>query len=85
MTNLTKTIRTFNSEEEIISNLTKLGKVSISRFNQNDYGLIICMIINKTYIFDYKGDELYVENDTEIIKLFAEGNYYDLTPIKREE
>ena len=84
LTNLTKTIRTFNSEEEI-SEIAKLGKVSITRFNQDDNGLIICMIINKIYIFDYKGDELYVENDSEIIELFANVNYFDLTTIKREE
>ena len=80
-TKLEQTIRTF-TEEEKISDTIKLGKVSITRFNQNDNGLIICMIINKIYIFNYKGEELFVENSGEIIGLFN-GNYYDLTPIKR--
>ena len=78
---LLQTIRTFDNDEEI-SDTTNLGKVSITRFNQNDNGLIICMIINKIYIFNYKGEELYVENREEIIELFV-GKYYDLTPIKK--
>ena len=81
LTNLVKTIRIFN-EDEKISDTVKLGKVSITRFNQNDNGLIICMIINKIYIFNYKGEELFIENKEEILNLF-DGNYYDLTAIKR--
>ena len=81
LTNSLHIIRTFNEEEQI-SDPTKLGKVSITRFNQNDNGLIICIIINKIFIFNYKGEELFVENDSEIIAIFN-GNYYDLTAIKR--
>ena len=81
LNNLVKTVRTFN-DDEIITDVNKLAKVSITRFNQNDNGLIICMIITKIYIFNYKGDELYVEEDTNIINLFN-GIYYDLTAIKR--
>lgn len=59
--------------------MEKLNKISISRFPEDDYGLIICTINDAIYIFDYEGNKLFKE---EYNNHFS-GKYYTLVPIKR--
>ena len=82
LTNKIETIKSFNENEKITTQ-NYLEKITISRFNENDNGLIICIIINKIYIFAFNGEQLYEENNSDIINIF-QGNFYDLTPIKRD-
>ena len=80
LTNLIQNVRTFSSSEKINDQST-LSKVSVSKFGQNEKNVIISIIINKIYIFNYKGEKLYEEEDTTIINIFT-FDYYDLTPLK---
>ena len=80
LTNLIQNAKTFSSNEKINDQNT-LSKVSVSKFGQNEKNVIISIIINKIYIFNYKGEKLYEEVNTNIINIFT-FDYYDLTPLK---
>ena len=78
--NLVKSVKTFSNDEKI-SDQNTLTKVSVSTTGESEKNIFISIIINKIYIFNYKGELLYEESNTNIINLFT-NCCYDLTPIK---
>ena len=72
-------IKTFEDEEKI-SDTNKLSKVTISRFSD---GYIFCIIINKIYVFNVKGQLLFEETSNDIISLLT-GINFTLLPLKIE-
>ena len=61
-----------------------LSKITISRFNESDYGLIICLIIDKLYIFSHEGDSLYIEDNLNN-KYNIDSCCYSLITISRKD
>ena len=57
-----------------------LSKITISRFNENDYGLIIAIIFDRLYFFSPKGESLYIEDNLNN-KYNISSSLYSLTPI----
>ena len=74
---------TYFSEDLLINNHSQLDKVTISRFNETNYGYIISIINNIIYIFDYKGKML--KNDTTQIDKIKNGEYFTLIPIRKNK
>ena len=67
-----------------LTSLDKFSKVSISRFNENNYANIFAIIVNRIYIFNYEGVLVYEEEYIEINDLF-QGSYYDITLIEKND
>ena len=74
-------VKTFSDSEQITEK-NLLSKVVISRFDQSSDHIIVSLILNKIYIFNYKGEKLYEEEDSKIIKMLN-GTYFDLIPLKK--
>ena len=74
-------VKTFSSSEQITTS-SLLSKVAISRFDQSGDNIIVSLILNKIYIFNYKGEKLYEEEKSEIITMLN-GTYFDLIPLKK--
>ena len=76
-------VKNFTNDELI--EFQKLSKLSISIFResqtQDDSSIIISIINNKIYIFNYNGELLYEEKSQEIIDIIADSSYLDLTNI----
>jgi len=74
------TVLTFEEDEQIKDHKI-LSKTTISRFNSEDSGYIVCIINDKIFIFDGNGQVLY-KSDNKIPEL--QGLYYTLVPIKKD-
>ena len=83
--NLVISVKNFTDNEKIDTE-NELSKVSILRFSETelDNNIIICIVINKIYILNSDGGLLYEEKQTSTINKLV-GEYYDLTPINRDE
>ncbi len=83
MKNLVSNILNFTNSEKL--NEDNLASVTISKFDEiNDNGIILCIIINKIYIFNYDGKLLYTESKNNI-KNKLSSRYFSLIPIKRND
>jgi hypothetical protein len=80
MKNLVLNVFNFTGNDKIDEN--NLSKTTILRFDDDDNGIIICLIINKIYIFNPEGTLLYIEQNT-IINNKLNSILFTLTPIKR--
>ena len=80
LTEKIKSVLNFTEDDDQIKDQDELSKTTISRFSENDNGLIVSIIKDKIFIFSYKGDILYKSDD--IIEELK-GKYYTLVPIKK--
>ena len=79
ISNEIKKIENFTNEEQ--NNYpNNLQKLTISRFSENDYGYIICIINEKIYIFNWEGEKIKKISCNEL-----KGESYTIVPIKRQE
>ena len=80
---LVKNVLTFSGTEKI--GYSTISKIAISRFNDDDYGLIICIINDKIYVFNYNGELIYIESNRTVLNKINSENVYSLNPIKKNQ